>query len=167
VDFVLGPVASGGLGPEFSVTRLFDVEVVVAVSRDHPRASARSLATLAPEEWIVTGPASGPGAVVEQLFRKHRLTPPRCVIYLETIFSAVEMIKHTHLAGLLPAPVAAAAGDSIRAVPIRERCEPLSLCMVIPTRTMLTPAARALVSAVRATSASWCQANRGQTRRSV
>lgn len=157
VDFAVGPVPGGGLGRDYTVTRLFNVDLVVVVKRNHPRAEARSLAALAAEEWIVTGPAQGPGAVVEDLFRSHQLTPPPCAIYLETIFSAVEMVRHTDLVGLLPAPVAAAAGDTVRIVPIREKCEPLRISIVMPVRTILTPAASALVSAIRTTSARWRQ----------
>lgn len=157
VDFAVGPVPAAGLGRDFAVKHLFDVDLVVAVNLNHRRVNARSLAALVGEEWLVTGPVGGPGAIVHELFRQHSLTPPACTLYLETIFSAVEMIKHTDLAGLLPAPVAAAAGDAIRIVPIREKIEPLRLSIVTPTRTILTPAARALVSAVTAMSARWRQ----------
>lgn len=158
IDFAVGPMPPAGLGPDFTVTRLFDVELVVVVKRGHPRASARSIAALGGEEWVVTGPAQGPGAVVADLFRRNDLAPPAQSIYLETVSSAVEMIRHTDLAGLLPAPVAAAAGDSLVVVPVRERCEPLRMGIAVPARAILTPAARALVSAIRATSSGWSSA---------
>lgn len=142
----------------FTVTRLFDVELVVVVKRGHPRALARSIAALGGEEWVVTGPAQGPGAVVADLYRRNDLAPPAQSIYLETVSSAVEMIRHTEFAGLLPAPVAAAAGDSLVVVPVRKRCEPLRMGIAVPARAILTPAARALVSAIRATSSGWSSA---------
>jgi DNA-binding transcriptional LysR family regulator len=156
-DFAVGPVPRPGPGPDFQVTKLFSVELVVVVRHDHPRARARSIADLMDDEWIVAGPPKGPGAIIESLFQRNHLSVPACPVHLESIFSAVETIKRTDLVGLLPLPLAQAASPSVRMLPIRERLDSLNVNIILPARSILTPAARALVSAIRISGGSWRQ----------
>lgn len=149
IDFAIGPVPATGLGSDFRVEPLFQVDGVIAVARDHPKASARSLGALCAEPWIIMGPTNGPGAVISQLFASHGLEPPRCKVTLDTVWSAMEMISQTQFVGWVPKPIAESALDRIRTVKIREALPPLQIGLITRTDTQLTTAARALISAVR------------------
>ena len=94
---------------------------------------------------------NGPGAVVAQLFESHGLDPPRCKVTLDTVWSAIEMISRTGFVGWVPKPIAESALDRVRIVRIREALPPpLQIGLITRTDTLLTTAARALISAVRA-----------------
>lgn len=149
IDFAIGPFPPTGLGADLRIEPLFQVDGVIAVSRDHPRANARSLSALAAEPWIIMGPLNGPGAVVAQLFASHGLSPPRCKVTLDTVWSAIEMISRTRFVGWVPRPIAESALDRVRIVRIREALPPLQIGLITRTDTLLTTAARALVSAIR------------------
>jgi DNA-binding transcriptional LysR family regulator len=152
IDFAVGPVPPGGLGHDFRVEPLFEVEGVIAVARNHPKASARSLAALRAEPWIIMGPVQGPGAVVAQLFESYGIEPPLCKVTLDTVWSAIEMISRTGFVGWVPKPIAESALERIRIVKVREALPPLKIGLITRVDTQLTTAARALISAVRARS---------------
>ncbi len=152
IDFAIGPVPPGGLGQEFRVEPLFQVDGVIAVARDHPKTSARSLVALRSEPWIIMGPAHGPGAVVAEIFVRNGIEPPTCKVTLDTVWSAIEMISRTGFVGWVPRPIAESALDRIRIVRIREALPPLRIGLITRADTRLTTAARALVSAIRARS---------------
>jgi DNA-binding transcriptional LysR family regulator len=98
------------------------------------------------------GPMNGPGAVVAQFFASHGLDAPRCKVTLDTVWSAIEMISRTGFVGWVPKPIAESALDRVRIVRIREALPPLQIGLITRTDTLLTTAARALISAVRARS---------------
>jgi len=149
IDFAIGPVPATGLGVDFRVEPLFQVDGVIAVARDHPKATVRSLEALRAEPWIIMGPTNGPGAVVSQLFASYGIEPPRCKVTLDTVWSAIEMISQTRFVGWVPKPIAESALDRVRTVKIREALPPLQIGLITRTDTQLTTAARALISAVR------------------
>jgi len=152
IDFAIGPVPSGGLGADLRIEPLFQVDGVIAVARDHPKRGVRSLAALRSEPWIIMGPMHGPGAVVAQLFESHGIAPPRCKVTLDTVWSAIEMIRRTGFVGWVPRPIAESALDRVRIVRVREALPPLQIGLITRTDTLLTTAARALMSAIRARS---------------
>ncbi len=149
IDFAIGPVPPDGLGHDFRVEPLFEVDGVIAVARDHPKSGVRSLAALRSEPWIIMGPMHGPGAVVAEIFTRHGIEPPPCKVTLDTVWSAIEMISRTGFVGWVPRPIAESALDRIRIVRIRETLPPLKIGLVTRTDTQLTTAARALISAIR------------------
>lgn len=152
VDLAIGPVPDEALGGDLRSEPLFQVERVIAVARNHPKAGARSLTTLRSDPWIITGPLNGPGAVVNRVFRSHGITPPQAKVTLDTVWAAIEMISHTGFVGSVPRPIAEAAQDKVRIVKIREELPPLQISLITRAGVQLTTAARALVSAIRARS---------------
>lgn len=154
IDFAIGPIPEGGLGRDFKTTRLLDTELVVAARRGHPKARARSLATLLDQDWMVMGPPGGPGAIVAQVFERHGLRAPATPLYLGTVWSALEVIGHTDLMGIIPRPVAQWAAQDLCIVPVSEALPMLRIHAFTPSKTVLTPAARALLSAIRASAGS-------------
>ena len=155
IDFAIGPIPDRGLGREYKTTKLLDAQLVVAVRRGHPKARARSLKDFQDESWMVMGPPGGPGAIVSKIFSKYGLKAPATPLYLETVWSALEVIKHTDLIGFIPKPLAMDAADRISIVPIAETVAPLRIHAITPSKAILTPAARALISAIRGSAASW------------
>ena len=84
------------------------------------------------------------------MFGEHGLKAPGTPLYLETVWSALEVIKHTDVIGFIPRPLAEAASGAIRIVPVRESLPQLKIHAITPAKAILTPAARALMSAIRA-----------------
>lgn len=157
IDFALGPIPTRGLGRDYKTRTLLETELVVAVRRGHPKARARSLSDFETENWMVMGPPGGPGAIVAKTFSDHKLQAPATPLYLQTVWSALEVIKHTDLIGFLPKPLVQSAGGEICIVPVTERVPSLKINAITPAKALLTPAARALMSAIRASAASWAQ----------
>lgn len=154
LDFAIGPIPERGLGRDYKTSKLLDTELVVAVRRGHPKAQSRSLKDFQDEGWMVMGPPGGPGAIVDKTFAKYGLQPPATPLYLETVWSALEVIKHTDLIGFIPRALALSAADQISIVPIAETLPRIKIDIITASQAILTPAARALISAIRASAAS-------------
>jgi DNA-binding transcriptional LysR family regulator len=150
IDFAIGPIPDRGLGRDFKTSKLLDTELVVAVRAGHAKAQVRTLSEFSDEGWMVMGPPRGPGAITEKVFGQHGLKAPGTPLYLETVWSALEVIKHTDVIGFIPRPLAEAASGAIRIVPVRESLPQLKIHAITPAKAILTPAARALMSAIRA-----------------
>ena len=152
IDFAVGPVPESGLPPDYRVERLFDIELVVVVKRGHRAARARSLKDLVGEEWIVTGPYAGPGAVIERTFVKYGIAAPRYSMLCDSVAAALHMLAHSELVSFVPRPPAVLAerAGEVVIVPVKERAEPVTISVFMPAQAILTPAAQALVSAIRA-----------------
>ena len=157
IDFAVGPIPERGLGSAFKTSKLLDTELVVALRRNHRKARARSIREFADEDWMIMGPRGGPGAIVAQVFRKAALLPPATPLFLETVWSALEVIRHTDLIGIIPKPLALWAAQDIAIAPIAESLPSLRIHAITPAKSILTPAARALISAIRASAASQVQ----------
>lgn len=153
IDFAVGPIPEGGLGRDYKTSKLLDVELVVAVRRGHRKARARSIQEFLDEDWMVMGPPQGPGAIVGQVFEKHGLQPPATPLYLETVWSALEVIRHSDLIGFIPRPLAEWSAQDIAVAPVAEALPLLRIHAITSRKTILTPAARALISAIRASAA--------------
>jgi len=154
IDFAIGPIPEKGLGREYKTTKMLDTEMVVAVRKGHAKARVRSIADLADQEWMVMGPRGGPGAIVGQVFGQYGFQAPTTPLYLETVWSALEVIRHSDLVGFIPRPLAEWAAADICVPPLRESFPLLRIHAITPSKTILTPAARALISAIRASAAS-------------
>jgi LysR family transcriptional regulator, regulator of abg operon len=154
IDFAIGPIPDRGLGREYKTSKLLDTELVVAARRGHRKARAKLLADLLEEDWMVMGPPDGPGAIVSQVFERHGLPAPATPLFLNSVWSALEVIGHTDLMGIIPRPVAQWASRDISIVPVSETLPVIRIHAISPSKTILTPAARALLSAIRASAAS-------------
>jgi len=155
LDFAIGPIPERGLGKDYKTSKLLDVELVVAVRQGHRKASAKSISEFLDEDWMVMGPPSGPGAIVGQVFEKYGLQAPATPLYLQTVWSALEVIQHSDLIGFIPRPLAKWAAQNIAVAPIAESLPVLRIHAITSKKTVLTPAARALISAIRASAAGY------------
>ena len=150
IDFAIGPLPERGLGRDYKTNPLLETDLVVAVRRGHPKARVKSIREFVDEGWMVMGPPRGPGAIVGNVFGTHGLKAPATPLYIETVWSALEVIKHSDLVGFIPRSLAERASDEIAIVPVTEKLPKLKIHAIIPSKAILTPAARALMSAIRA-----------------
>jgi LysR family transcriptional regulator, regulator of abg operon len=153
IDFAIGPIPERGLGRDFKTSKLLDVDLVVAVRRGHRKAKARSIREFLDEDWMVMGPPGGPGAIVGAVFGKHGLNAPTTPLFLETVWSALEVIRHSDMIGVIPRHLALREASQIVAVPVAETLPLIRIHAITTSKTILTPAARALLSAIRVSSA--------------
>lgn len=150
IDFAIGPVPKLGLGREYKTSKLLDTELVVALRRQHRKAQAKSIKDLLDQDWMVMGPPGGPGAIVTEIFESYGLQPPATPLFLETVWSALEVIRHSDLIGFIPRPLAQRGGNEIAIAPVVEKLPNLGIHIIVPGKSILTPAGRALASAIRA-----------------
>lgn len=61
IDLAVGPLPPAGLGHDLQSHALFDARTVLAARRSHPLVRARRLSELAQADWVLSGPAQGPG----------------------------------------------------------------------------------------------------------
>jgi DNA-binding transcriptional LysR family regulator len=81
------------------------------------------------------------------------LPPPETAVYVETVWSALEVIKHSNVIGFIPGPLARGTVEEICIVPVAEKIPPVKIHAITTSAGILTPAARALMSAIRACAA--------------
>jgi LysR family transcriptional regulator of abg operon len=153
IDFAIGPIPERGLGREYKTSRLLDVDLVLAVRKGHQKASAKSIRDFMGEDWMVMGPPKGPGAIVSTVFEQFGLSAPASPLYLQTVWSALEVIRHTDLIGFIPRHLALREAKDIVVVPVREKLPTIRIHAITLKNTLLTPAGRALISAIRASAA--------------
>lgn len=154
IDFAIGPLPNTGLAGGFRRDHLFDLDLVVALKRGHPKARARSLRDLVGLPWLVTGPIAGPGAVHTAAFVDAGLEPPRCVMHCESVGGAIQIIEHSGVASFVPRHLAeeAQAAELLTIVPVQEKLPALEVFAFMPAQKMLTPAGQALWSAMHSVS---------------
>lgn len=152
LDFALTPVHRVDLENDLVAEPLYASQVVIVCSVRNPCAQATRLEQLQDCDWVLSSPSRGPGAVIEEAFRKVGLGAPR-----------VKMLCESFLA--LPAVVAAsdqwvttmpqilyencAMQDRLCVVPINDELPRPLICTVRRHDLPLTPAALQLVGWVQ------------------
>ncbi|MEY2803703.1 MAG: hypothetical protein RL657_1039 [Pseudomonadota bacterium] len=154
IDFAIGPIPEQGLGREFKTSRLIDVDLVLAVRKGHRLAKHRSIQDFLDQDWMVMGPPKGPGAIVSTVFEQFGLRAPASPLYLQTVWSALEVIRHTDLIGFIPRHLALRESKDMVVVPLTEKLPTIRIHAITLKNTLLTPASRALISAIRTCAAS-------------
>jgi len=61
IDLAVGPLPPQGAGRDLLSQALFDAHTVLAARRGHPLAGAQRLGELIDADWVLAGPAQGPG----------------------------------------------------------------------------------------------------------
>lgn len=152
LDVALTPVHRMHLEPDLVAEPLYESHVVIVAQRSHPLAQARSLAQLHACEWVLSSPAGGPGALIEEAFAQAGLPAPRIRLLCESFLA-------------LPAVIAAsdgwmttmpsilfdncAAREQLCVVPIEDALPRPVICSVQRHDMPLTPAARQLIAWVQ------------------
>lgn len=148
LDFALTPVHRVDLEKDLVAEPLYSSQVVIVTSAGSPYAKATQLKQLQACDWVLSSPSRGPGAVIEEAFRKAGLGLPK-----------VKMMCESFLA--LPAVVASSEGwvttmpqilfencpmkEQLCVVPIKDDLPRPLICTVRRHDLPLTPAALQLV----------------------
>ena len=143
IDFYAGVAPLAAPGPELLVEKLFDNVRVVVGRHGHPLSRAATLVELKEAEWVSTSITDDAQAEFNELFRSHRLPPPR--ISARTAggaLSLMTLLSSTDLLAIVPRQWAEfpPLGSSLQKIPVRERIAASPICLIRRAALPLTPA---------------------------
>jgi LysR family transcriptional regulator of abg operon len=143
IDLYVGPLPPQRKRKQFRFNELAAYPLNVVARRDHPgRAKIASLADLADRDWIVSGPAEGYGATVEQAFAEHGLPSPQSAIQVDSIIAVLAMLSAGELFAILPRQLYEAWPQlGLAPVPVREPLRPVRIGMITVAEVPQTPVA--------------------------
>lgn len=145
------PRASGGA--EFRSDRLYGNALTIACRYDHPKANARSLVDLLDCDWLLHGPADGPGTLFAPVFRANGLAPPVPKIQSDSFTASIHLIEHSDVMCVQPERLIRHLERErrVRALRLSEAMPSWDVYLVTRAGTPLTPAAQALATCLRRT----------------
>lgn len=150
-DLAIGPLPAEPLPSDVLATNLFHVEMAVVVRHGHPDVKARSVAALAPYDWITAGLRER--AVIDEMFRVAGLPPPRWPIRCESTAALIAIVARTDMVGTIPRPLIeiGIAGTQLEAIKLREKKKLVGspTCLFIKREAPLTPAATLLTKLLK------------------
>jgi LysR family transcriptional regulator, regulator of abg operon len=144
IELAVTALPEEGVGPGLSSQPLFRSELVVIGRRGHPCAKARSVKSLADQEWVLLGPPGSPGGTVTSFFAEHGLPAPRVAATCESLLHLSALVATTDWLALVPAALlhrGLLAADVV-AVPLRDRPPRYVNGIAMRSEVALTPAAR-------------------------
>ncbi|MBT2325728.1 hypothetical protein J7E62_25690, partial [Variovorax paradoxus] len=84
---------------------LYSIAPLAYARRAHPLLTAQTLAELQLAQWAIVGPSvGGPVDVLQEAFRVRRMRPPSIAASCPDYASALQLIAHSDLLGVLPHP---------------------------------------------------------------
>lgn len=149
IDFALTPVHRVTLEADLVAEALYASEVVIIAARDHPLATATSLADLREGQWVLSSPSRGPGAVIEEAFEAAGLGAPQVGMLCESFLALPGLIAASaHWLSTVPRIVYehCAVKSQLAVVPVRDELPRPTICTVRRHDMPLTPAALQLVA---------------------
>lgn len=102
LDLALGPLPPEISSRDLRVQPLFDSRVVLAVRRNHPLARAQTLAQLIDADWVLTGPAGGPGDPRYLLFDAMGERTPKVQLECESFATLLALMPRLDVIGIMP-----------------------------------------------------------------
>jgi len=155
IDIAVGaqPPSRKNNTSEFNVETLYENKLVVACRKDHPRANASSLKELLDCEWLLHGPADGPGTLHAPVFRANGLDLPKPMILSESFISTIGLLENSDALCLLPQRLIQHLSQTGRlmALKLKEPMPDWGVSLTTRLSTPLTPVAQKLVSIFRRT----------------
>ena len=157
IDLYAGVAPQSVPGPELVQEKLFDNLRVVVARHGHPLSRAKTLAELKDAEWVSTSITDNADAEFGELFRAHRLPPPR--VSARTSgggLSLITLLSNTDLLAIVPrqwteySPLA----NTLQKIPIREKIAAPPVCIIRRAALPLTPAAEFLCDQLKDAAAS-------------
>jgi len=152
LDFVIGTRPQGKLDANIRAQPLFTSRLVIAARKGHPRRGARSLRELVDANWVVYTPAGWSGALVPDIFEKNGLPLPKSVVRSDSYIALLTIIAGTDLVGALSDMLLAQkfTREFFEPFELKERLPEITSCLLLRRDSPLTPAAAAMVAAVKA-----------------
>jgi LysR family transcriptional regulator, regulator of abg operon len=120
LDFALGPSLRAPLAGDLVAVPLYPNEMAIVVRRQHPLATARSLADLMDSEWITAGLGTA-SLVVDDMFVAAGLPAPRWAIRCESIPGLIAITAQSDLIATVPRSLLALGIADRLLVPVRVR----------------------------------------------
>lgn len=102
VDISVGPLPTEGAGRDLRVQPLFDAQQVLVVRAENPLAGARTLADLQHADWIVAGPATGPGDPAHLGFDVRGMPNPPVSVTCESFSTLLALIPSVDAVAIMP-----------------------------------------------------------------
>lgn len=104
LDFAVGPLPEDRLDGDLGVRPLFESQTIVVARQGHPLGRATRLRDLAAAQWILTGPAGGPGDPAALGFEACGTPPPRARLTCESFSTLIALVGSLDAVCALPAP---------------------------------------------------------------
>lgn len=102
LDLALGPLPPEGVGRDLLVQPLFESKVVIAARRSHPLARVKRLARLVDADWVLTGPAGGPGDPRNLRFDAAENFIPKVRLECESFATLLVLMPRLDVIGIMP-----------------------------------------------------------------
>lgn len=102
LDLALGPLPIEGPGRDMVVQPLFDSQAVLAARRGHPLARCRKLSKLVDANWVLTGPAGGPGDPRSLRFDVAGERTPQVQLECESFATLLALMPMLDVIGIMP-----------------------------------------------------------------
>lgn len=160
LDFALTPVHRVSLENDLVAEPLYASQVVIVCSAGNPHARATQLKQLQDCDWVLSTPSRGPGAVIEDAFRKAGLGAPRVKMLCESFLALPAVVAASeHWITTMPRILYenCAMQDQLCVVPIKDELPKPLICTVRRHDLPLTPAAMQLVGWVQHYALKWIQ----------
>lgn len=104
VELAIGPLPLEGAGRDLRVQALFDAQQVLVARPESPASGARALAALHTADWIVAGPAAGPGDPVHLGFDARGLPTPPVIVTCESFSTLLALLSSSDAVAVMPEP---------------------------------------------------------------
>lgn len=147
VDLVVGGIPEGLPSGEFITESLMDTRMVVVARRGSRHARARRLSDLADAHWVYTGTSAQTG-YASRLFEAHGLPAPPVGAVVNSTLALLALIGSSDLLGLMPSQIVSQplAGQDIVELPLEEPGLPLTVGVIIPSGSVVSPAIRQFIA---------------------
>jgi len=148
MDFYIGPRVAANFGNQLQVDTLWNAARVIVARHGHPLGGVKYLKCLCDSEWVVLGSRAGGVAALESLFYENGIKPPKSVIFIESILSALSFVSSTDAVMILPKMILSSNlfGKKITEINISENIVGIDIVKVKKTSVPLTPAAECFLS---------------------
>jgi molybdate transport repressor ModE-like protein len=149
INLYVGPLPPQRQRKQFRFQELAACALQVVARRDNPhRPKIASLADLVERDWIVSGPADGYGATVEQAFAEHGLPKPNLATQIDSIMAVLSVLSATDQFAMLPRQLYE-GWPQLAAVPVKEPLRPVRIGIITAADVPLSPIAAEFARLVR------------------
>ncbi len=125
-------------------------QITITVRKGHPLMRARTISDLTSAQWVVAGHEDGPGRIVNQLFREHRLDPPVPTVSCESFLAMMSLIANSDMVGMVPDSMLDASAYDLMRVPVVESMPQPRQGVTMLKHAALHPAASVFIRQLKA-----------------
>ena len=153
LDFILGPRVHGHNDPDIRILPVHRNDFVVVARRGHPLRNAKALFDLAQARWVIFAQAGLPGSIIPELFEGSGLSAPKSVVHCESYTTMLALLAGTDMLGVVTRWLLDLPHVNIVLEPLKlkERIPANTVSLFFKADSPLTPAAAAMVAAVKTT----------------